>query len=81
MVSRIKSDEEVSVAYMKSWELEYFYRQEGRQEGLEEGRAEEREKRLAAEEKVAELEKQIQDLKTTLAAKEKNPEQRLACDP
>ena len=37
-VDRIKSMEEVSIEYMKSWEVELYAREEGREEGREEER-------------------------------------------
>jgi len=36
-VKKVKSRKEVGINYMKSWELEKIYREEGRQEGREEG--------------------------------------------
>lgn len=39
-VKRVKRRKEVGINYMKSWELERIYREEGRQEGREEGRQE-----------------------------------------
>lgn len=38
LVEKIKSRREVGINYMKSWELEQMYREEGRELGLEEGR-------------------------------------------
>lgn len=43
LVKKVKSRKEVGINYMKSWELEKIYREEGRQEGREEGRQEGRE--------------------------------------
>ena len=39
-VKKVKHRREVGINYMKSWELERIYREEGRQEGLQEGRKE-----------------------------------------
>ena len=39
-VKKVKHRREVGINYMKSWELERIYREEGRQEGLLEGRQE-----------------------------------------
>lgn len=36
-VKKVKRRKEVGINYMKSWELERIYREEGRQEGLQEG--------------------------------------------
>lgn len=36
LVKKVKSRKEVGINYMKSWELERIYREEGRQEGREE---------------------------------------------
>ena len=47
VVERIKSQEEVSIEYMKSWEEQYYLKKEAREEGLAEGRAEGREIGLA----------------------------------
>jgi len=44
IVKRVKSDREVSVNYMKSWEYEAWIRKEATREGREEGRKEGREK-------------------------------------
>lgn len=38
LVKKVKSRKEVGINYMKSWELEKIYREEGRQEGRQEGR-------------------------------------------
>lgn len=38
LVSEVKARKEVGINYMKSWELEEMYREEGMQRGLEEGR-------------------------------------------
>jgi predicted transposase/invertase (TIGR01784 family) len=39
-VDKVKRRKEVGINYMKSWELERMYREEGRKEGLAEGREE-----------------------------------------
>lgn len=40
LVKKVKSRKEVGINYMKSWELERIYREEGREEGRQEGREE-----------------------------------------
>ena len=40
MVSKVKAKKEVNLSYMKSWEWEQIYREEGREEGRIEGRIE-----------------------------------------
>ncbi len=40
MVKKVKSRKEVGINYMKSWELEKIYREEGREEGRKQGREE-----------------------------------------
>ena len=37
MVSKLKAKKEVNLSYMKSWEWEQIYREEGREEGRTEG--------------------------------------------
>ena len=37
LVKKVKQRREVGINYMKSWELERMYREEGKQEGLAEG--------------------------------------------
>lgn len=39
IVKKVKSRKEVGINYMKSWELERMYREEGRQAGVEQGEA------------------------------------------
>lgn len=47
-VKKVKCRREVGINYMKSWELEQMYREEGRKEGHKEGREEGREEGIRA---------------------------------
>ena len=70
VVERIKSQEEVSIEYMKSWEEQYYIKKEAREEGLAEGRAEGREIGLA-EGRAEERENTIREKQRADAAEAK----------
>ena len=66
MVSKLKHDERMKVAYVKSFERDELIREEGREEGRNEMQAElDRTKAEAAEKdkRIEELEKQIAELR------------------
>ena len=65
IVRRTKLKKDIGIRYMKSWERERFLKEEGR----EEGRAEEREKREAAEKRAEAAEKRVKELEALLAEK------------
>ena len=67
IVRKTKTKKDIGIKYMKSWERERELKEEGHAQGFEEGRAQEREKREAAEKRAEIAEKRVKELEALLS--------------